>query len=388
MNRDVLLISFSAFFADLGYQAIHALFPIFLVITLSTPASAFGLANAIAYGIGSFFGYLGGIVSDRYSDKKVAVLGNLFIPLMSLTGLTVSPTVAIALFAGGWWARNFRTPPRRSLLVGSTTEQNRGRVFGFLHALDIGGGMFSVAMLLLLVAAGVAFRSILLLTVIPLAISTLLLLPAKDIRRNGKKAKPEPVRSKKGRINRSTFRGILLSTALFGFSYYSLGFPILTIAQKSTNLLGIASYGVYLGVSAITGYWIGSKRLNYVKGLSILGYSLSGIGTAILALGYLYSSSVAILYVGVAILGFALGVIETFEPTIVSFVKGVRELGKGMGALTASRSIGIFMGNLIMGVLYVLSPFYSYSYAAIISVAAGMIMYRMGSGFNAIGNKR
>ncbi len=387
MNRDVLLISFSAFFADFGYQAIHAIFPIFLVITLSAPASAFGLANAIAYGIGSFFGYLGGIVSDKYSDKKVAILGNLFIPLMSLVGLTVSPAVAIALFAGGWWARNFRTPPRRSLLVGSTTERNRGRVFGFLHALDIGGGMLSVAILLILVAAGIAFSSILLLTIIPLAISTLLLLPTRDIRRNDKKSKPVQARTKRERINRRTFRGIVLSAALFGFSYYSLGFPILTIAQKSTDILGIASYGVYLGVSAITGYWIGSKKLNYVKGLSILGYTLSGIGTAILALGYLYNSSVAILYVGVAILGFALGVIETFEPTIISFVKGIRKLGKGMGTLTASRSVGIFMGNLIMGVLYVLSPLYSYSYAAIVSVAAGVIMYRMGSGFKD-GDKR
>lgn len=385
MKRDVLLISFSAFFADMGYQAINAAFPILLVIVLSAPAYEFGLANAIAYGVGSLFGYLGGVVSDRYSDKKMAILGNLFIPLMSLTGLAISPIIAIALFAGGWWARNFRTPPRRSLLLGSTTEGNRGRVFGFLHMLDIGGGMVSVAVLLVLVAIGFDIRTILLLTIIPLAFSTLLLLQTKDIKRNAIGKKNPHAKTDMNAVKRRTFRGIILSAALFGFSYYSLGFPILTIAQRSTDILGIASYGLYLGVSAITGYWIGSKRLNYVKGLSIFGYTLSGIGTAILAVGYLYNANIAVLYIGVALIGFALGVIETFEPTIISFVKGMREMGKGMGALTASRSVGIFAGNMVMGVLYVLSPFYSYSYAAIVSIVAGIIMYRMGSGFKAIG---
>ena len=385
MKRDVLLISFSAFFADMGYQAINAAFPILLVIVLSAPAYEFGLANAIAYGVGSLFGYLGGVVSDRYSDKKMAILGNLFIPLMSLTGLAISPIIAIALFAGGWWARNFRTPPRRSLLIGSTTEGNRGRVFGFLHMLDIGGGMVSVAVLLVLVAIGFDIRTILLLTIIPLAFSTLLLLQTKDIKRNAIGKKNPHAKTDMNAVKRRTFRGIILSAALFGFSYYSLGFPILTIAQRSTDILGIASYGLYLGVSAITGYWIGSKRLNYVKGLSIFGYTLSGIGTAILAVGYLYNANIAVLYIGVALIGFALGVIETFEPTIISFVKGMREMGKGMGALTASRSVGIFAGNMVMGVLYVLSPFYSYSYAAIVSIVAGIIMYRMGSGFKAIG---
>lgn len=382
MNKDVLLISFSAFFADLGYQGINAVFPIFLVVFLAAPASLFGLANAAAYGIGSLFGYLGGVVSDRYGDKKTAILGNLFIPLMSLAGLAISPTIAIILFASGWWARNFRTPARRALLVGSTKTRDRSRVFGFLHMLDIGGGLFSVIIVLALIALGVQLSTILLVTIIPIAVSTLLLFPTRDIRRNRKRTPaPKAAKSKRERTRSRTFSGIMISAALFGFSYYSLGFPILTIAQRSTNILGIGSYGVYLGVSAIIGYWIGSKKINYVKGLSILGYSLSGIGTAILALGYLYNSNIAILYFAVALLGFALGVIETFEPTIISFIKGVKELGKGMGALTAARSAGIFIGNLVMGVLYVFSPFYSYTYAAVISLLAGLIMYSMGRGF-------
>ena len=380
MNKDVLLVSFSAFFADLGYQAALALFPIFLVTTLSAPVSYFGYANAFAFGIGAFFGYLGGIMSDRFNDKYVAILGNALIPLLSLMGLVSSVTVAVLLFAGGWWARNFRTPSRRNMLVSASTESDRGKAFGFLHMLDIGGGMLSVVMLLTLIYIGISYRNILLFTIIPLAISTILLFFTSETKRGDLKAKLNKARNSK-RISSSTYKGIIMATALYGFSSFSLGFPILTIAQKSGSFLGIGSYGVYLGVSSLVGYYRGSRKLNQVKALGILGYILSGLGSFVLALAYLTNQSVIVMYSAVAIMGFALGVIETLEPTLISFIKDIKNLGKGMGSLTASRSFGIFFANVIMGILYVISPFYSYSYAAIVSIIAGLIVLYSGSRF-------
>ena len=182
LNRDVLLISFSAFFSDLGYQTAVALFPIFLVITLKAPSYEFGLASAFAFGGGAIIAYFGGLLGDKYSYKWLSVLGNAFIPLLSLLGLTTSPIIAISLFSGGWWARNFRTPSRRALLVRSTSPETRGKVFGFLHMLDIGGGMISIFTLLTLILIGLGYTQILLLTIIPLLIATILLLFTADIR--------------------------------------------------------------------------------------------------------------------------------------------------------------------------------------------------------------
>ncbi|MEM3227687.1 MAG: hypothetical protein QXK65_01935, partial [Candidatus Micrarchaeaceae archaeon] len=66
LSRDALLISLSAFFADAGYQALIAGFPIFLVLYLKAPAYMLGIAMALAYGIGSLFAYFGGKAADRY----------------------------------------------------------------------------------------------------------------------------------------------------------------------------------------------------------------------------------------------------------------------------------------------------------------------------------
>ena len=168
INKDVLLISFSAFFADLGYQTAVAIFPIFLVITLGASASEYGIASAIAFGVGSFFGYIGGLLSDKYSGKRIAIFGNALIPLISLMALTQSVTIAVILFSAGWWARNFRSPARRLMLIAGSPKKHRSKIFGFLHALDIGGGMISILMLLLLLYLGLSYNKILLLTIIPI----------------------------------------------------------------------------------------------------------------------------------------------------------------------------------------------------------------------------
>ncbi|PSN88913.1 hypothetical protein B9P99_05690, partial [Candidatus Marsarchaeota G1 archaeon OSP_B] len=47
--RQVLYISFSAFFADLGYQAALSLFSIYLVYLLKAPVYLYGIAEALNY---------------------------------------------------------------------------------------------------------------------------------------------------------------------------------------------------------------------------------------------------------------------------------------------------------------------------------------------------
>ncbi len=379
MNEGVLFISFSALFADLGYQTVQALFPIYLVLSLYSSPLYFGIANAFAYGGGALFAYSSGLLSSRYSRKWLAVLGSVFIVLLSMIGLTINPLVAIALFAAGWWARNFRVPPRRAMLTDYSSREDRGKAFGFLHALDIGGGMLSVVALILLLGAGLRQNTIFLLTAIPLFMSVLMLLLTTDIRRKDTSLKAQGAR--KAAMSSSTYKGILLATALYGFSYYSLGFPILTIAKSSGPLLGIGSYGVYLGVSAATGYYIGSRKgLNRIKALGYLGYMLSGIGTGLLAVGYASGGALWVYYLGIAMMGFGLGVIETMEPTIVSLIRSAAGLDSAMGSLQGSRGLGLFFANLVMGLLYVISPSYSYIYAAAVSIAAGAIVLAAGRG--------
>ncbi len=386
LTRDVLLISLSAFFADAGYQALIAGFPIFLVIYLKAPAYMLGVAMALAYGVGSLFAYVGGRLADRYGKKRIAILGNLLIPILSFTGFSSAPAEATALFSTGWWARNFRTPARRAMIGDISSRLDKGKVYGFLNALDVGGGVIAIMYLSAGIYFGVALRLLFLVTIVPLLISSLCLALVKY---KGKGKKKENVRASAkakarvvaaaGRQKVKAYRSVIVATALFGLSFYSMSFPVLTIAQQSTSLYGVASYALFLLLSAAFGYISGALVKKRVSGLAIYGYMLAGIGSLVIGLSYHFGIGAVGSYIGVAIMGIALGSIETLEPTIISLVKSSMHSGSGMGALTSSRSIGLFFANLVLGLLYSLGPLYAYSFAALMALLAGAVLLASGS---------
>lgn len=377
LSPDVWKIAGSAFFADLGYQAVIAGFPLFLVLALKAPVWAYGLAMAIAYGPGALIGWWGGRVGDRRGHRGVAIFGNSFIPLLSLIGVATTPWLAIALMAGGWWARNFRTPSRRVLLVHRVPDpKGQQAAFGFLHALDVGGGMLAGLGTVALLTAHFSLASIFLLTLVPLALSTLLLLVlgpepaslAPESQVATPKAPPPPPDVR--------FRRLMWAAGLYGFSSYNLGFPILTMAQNThSSPLGVVSYVVFLGVSAVTGWAYGVRARGRISELAGWGYGGAAIGSAALAVAASHHAGFWGLILPVAVLGFSLGVIETAEPWLVAQWTAQAHTGRGMGALTGSRSLGLFAANLAMGLLYHLSPAAAYGYAALVAVvAAGILM--------------
>ena len=392
LNKNVLLISFSAFFADSGYQAIIAGVPLFLVMALKAPAYYFGFAMALGYGGGALTAYVGGRLSDRYRKKIIIISGNALITFLSFIGITRFPSVVLILFVLGWWSRNFRTPARRALFSGSVLEEKRGKAFGFLHALDIGGGLVSSIYFVILLYFHISFKYIFLVSFPLLIISTLLIffvdenyrLP--DYQDSGEKLAIKEAAELKEKLSekykQNTFFGILIATALYGFSSFSLGFPILTIAQRHGYIIGIAGYALLSIISSLTGLYIGGKMSSVIRNLSVFGYFAAAVGSLVIGYAYARNYGVLIFYSGAAVLGLSMGVIETLEPALISLLAKESDIGLKMGSLTAARSIGLFTGNIIMGALYTISPMSSYEYVAAVAVISGIIMLVMGRSYH------
>ncbi len=381
LNRNVRLLAFSAFFADMGYQAVTAVFAIFLVIELKEPAYYYGILLGLSFGIGSLFSLLGGKLGDRYGRKSMALLGNLLIPLMSI-GVLFNNVILIGLFfMFGWWARYFRTPVRRAWMVEISDPEYRSNIFGYLHALDIGGGLIAVGYSVAFVIAGVQLRDIILFTAVPILVSSLCLAFAdtekheKYLAANGNPELSED-KGETAETNGFVFRAILFSATLFGFSYYALGFPVITVSGASHSYTyGILTFGIYLGVSAIAGLLLGSLRgKKPLTTLWSLGYLLAAASSFAIGLSFITHTGLWLYYIGAAGLGFATGSVETFEPVLISAVSKSGKLSAGMGWLSSTRSVGLFVSNIVMGALFVLSEFYSYAYASIASLAAAVIL--------------
>lgn len=95
-------------------------------------------------GIGPLFAFMGGRLGGRFPKKSIIIIGNLDIVLLAFSGIYSTIWLSGLLFIGGWWFRYLRTPPPRALLVQVSAPELRAKVFGFLHALDIGGGILSI----------------------------------------------------------------------------------------------------------------------------------------------------------------------------------------------------------------------------------------------------
>ena len=377
LPRDVKFISFSAFFADFGYQAVIVGLPLFIVLVLKAPVYYYGIAEALNYGIGSLFSYAGGILSSRYGSKKIAILGNSLIPILSFTGFATSVTEAIGLFAGGWWLRNFRSPARRAMMSSAVSEKNRSRAYGLLHGLDVGGGILATLMFVLLISLGYSFRLVFLVTVIPLVISTIMLIPVNNS--NGMVTST----AGEGSNRKPLFSWIMIASALFGFSYYSMGFLVLTVAIVSGKIvLGALTYTTFLAISSLTGFVMSRIRVkSETRILGLAGYIMAGIGALFYALSIVFSSPVYYLYLSTLVIGLGSGVTEVLEPTIISKISN--DVGRGMGWLSASRSAGLFLANIIMGFLFFINPAYSYVYAFAVALMAGIIIILAGRTYDA-----
>jgi MFS family permease len=364
---EVYKISFSAFFADLGYQAAVALFPLILVVIFGVPVSFYGVIEGINYGGGTFMGFLGGLAADKYGAKRVAVIGNAFVTLFALIGLAANYLEAAIFFMIGWFARNFRSPPRRVMILLVTEPSERRMAFSVLHALDIAGASLALVYVTLGLYARVDVALLTIPALLTLLISTALLASVRvgwkeSVADRGERREGE------GRV----LWGVVVSTMLFAFSQYSFGFPIITSYEVSHELyLATLTYLVFLSSSSLFGYLLGKTRFSDLKGLAFLGYALGGAAS----LGYALTSHLGLAYIWgfSVILGLSVAATEVFEPTIVARV--ARREGAGMGLLSLGRSLGIFLTNAVMGLLYQISYAYSYAFAASASFVAALIVY-------------
>ncbi|MCL5881515.1 MAG: MFS transporter [Candidatus Thermoplasmatota archaeon] len=310
------------------------------MLILKAPVYYYGIAEALNYGVGSLFAYYGWRLASRYGSRKIAIVGNSLIPVLSFTGFAGIIYEAVAIFAGGWWARNFRSPARRALMSESVSEGNRSRAYGLLHGLDVGGGILATLVFISLVSLGYPFRIVFIVTIIPIVISTFMLIRVKP-------GVTQRLKSDVGKSqHRTFFSGVIVLSALFGFGYYSMGFLVLTVALVTSKiLLAALTYTIFLAVSASVGFLMSRIKLKReALSLGLLCHILAGLGAFLYALSLIEKLPLASFYLSTIVIGLGTGFTEVFEPTIISKVS--ENIGRGMGWLTASRSVGLFVANV------------------------------------------
>jgi len=249
VSRNVFVLGWVSFAADISSEMLYPMLPIFLTTTLGAPVALVGAIEGIAEGTAGTSKVASGAWSDRLAQRRPLVAAGYGLSALGKLLLALSfiwPQALVARFCDRL-GKGTRTAPRDALIADSSTEGTRGRAFGFHRALDTAGAVVGPLIGLgLLSAFGEGrLRLIFILALLPAVASVVLVRLARE------RARTVPARPA-GRA-RLDFSGapaaywlILGISLLFAFGNSSDAFLLLRASDLGLGLTAvILAYVVY-----------------------------------------------------------------------------------------------------------------------------------------------
>jgi MFS family permease len=146
LPRNVILLGWVSFFADISSEMIYPLLPLFVVGTLGAPATVLGGIEGAAQAMVAVLTALSGWSSDRIRRRVVFVRCGYGLPVLGKTLLALATAwpMVLAGRAIDRIGKGLRTSPRDGLIADVVEADQRGRAFGFHRALDTAGALVGV----------------------------------------------------------------------------------------------------------------------------------------------------------------------------------------------------------------------------------------------------
>ncbi len=185
-NQNVFSLGWVSFLTDVSSEMILNLLPLLLKNVLGVGTAVIGVIEGVADSTATLTRLPSGWLSDRLGRRKgltllgygLSTVSKPFLYLASGWGLVLGVRFADRVGKG------VRTAPRDALLADSTSQQDRGRNFGFHRAMDTAGAMVGIlgaALIVFLMQRGNVnlerntFRTIVIVGTIPAVLALIVL---------------------------------------------------------------------------------------------------------------------------------------------------------------------------------------------------------------------
>ena len=351
-TKNITVLSWTSFFEDVSSQMNYSLLPLFLANVLGVNKAFIGLIEGIAETTASFLKVLFGWLSDKLKSRKIFILTGY--------GITAVSRPFLSIASRGWHVlglrfldrsgKGMRTSPRDALIADSCTESERGRAFGFHRAMDTSGAVVGPLLAFFLFSkAGMNYRSIFLISVIPAIVAVLLVSMARE-----KKSIISEVQNLQDKsVNEklpADFKKFLFVIGLFTLGNSSDAFLILRANNVGVSPMFIpilwltfnSTYAVSSLPSGIASDRIGSKR---VITYGFLIYALVYFGFAFASFQY----QAWLLFI---IYGFYYGLTDGVSRSFVSKMILPQHRATAFGIYHAVVGLIALPASLLMGFLW------------------------------------
>ena len=374
LPRGIWALGLVSLFMDISSEMIHGLLPVFLTSVLGASTELVGLIEGIGEATASISKLFSGWLSDRLGKRKVlAVVGYGLAALSKpLFALAVSPSFVLAARFADRVGKGIRGAPRDAMVGDMVPTGLRGAAYGLRQALDTVGAFAGPLLAVALMAAlHDNFRLIFWLSLIPAAISVLVLVVAVREPAHAEVADQSPlklsaVKTLGGAYWTVVGVGAVLTLARFSEAFLILRAQNVGLPLALTPLVLVVMNIVY----SLSAYPLGALSDRVSRPL------LLGIGFAILIAADIVlavASNLPAVGAGVALWGLHMGTTQGLLAALIADEAPANLRATSFGVFNFVSGIALLLASVIAGALWdVAGPYATFLAGAAFS-ALGLV---------------
>ncbi|MEK7077317.1 MAG: MFS transporter [Patescibacteria group bacterium] len=368
-KKTVRVFSLTAFLHDVGSDMVFPFWPFFVTSVLGASASVLGFLDGLGDALVSISQAASGYLSDKTRKRKV------FIWLGYLFGAAARVGYAFSFI----WQHlvpfrildrsgKIRGAPRDAVLADVSTDANRGKNFGFLHAMDNLGAVCGILLALFLVRF-LDLRTIFLIAAIPSLLGVLLIIFA---------IKEAP------QSERKIFKGLSLAhltpafklflslSAIFSLGSFSYSFLLLYVKELGFPIVSMPLfYLLFTAVAAVAALPFGKLSDRWGrKNIALIGFGFWGLASLTLLLGVPWAAFVAL-----ALYGLHKGALEPVQRTFVAELAPTEYRASALGGFQMVMGLLAFPSSFLAGVLWEkVSPAAPFALSLVLTLIAMVLL--------------
>jgi MFS family permease len=356
LPRNVVALGFVSLLTDVSSEMIVPVLPLFVVGVLGASMASVGVIEGVAESTAALMRLGSGWLSDRVGRRKPFIFFGYGISAVAKAALAVAltwPTV-LALRFGDRVGKGLRNPPRDALIADSVEPRHLGRAFGFHRGLDtLGAAIGPLVAFAMLRAFPGGFRRIFLLSVVPAALSLVVLAVFVKAKRH-EVARPAAPLFAEARAMGGAFHRFLLVAGLFSLANSSAAFLLLLAADRThgagfTNAQVALVYLLYNLVYALLSWPVGelSDRIGR-RAILLAAYLLFAALYALLA----WRAGAAWVVAGFVLLGLHSAMLEASQRSMLGDLVEPSRRGTAYGLYYTVIGVALLPASVVAGALW------------------------------------
>jgi len=369
-KKTIRTFAAASFLNDLGSDIIYPIWPLFVTSIMKANMAALGFLDGLGDALVSISQAGSGYISDRIKKRKAFIWTGYLLGALSRIGYSLSSMwLHLIPFRVMDRVGKIRSAPRDAIVADISTDEDRGKNFGILRAMDHLGALFGILICIILFRV-LGYRILFALAALPSLFSALLIL---HLIKEKKKEKVKIYRGISFRDLDKNSRLFLILSSLFALGTFSYSF-LLIYAHKSgfKDTFVPVLYLIFTAAASIFSLLFGKLSDKIGRKPVIM---LSYLFWAGVCLNFIFCHEQLMIALTFILYGAHRGALEPVQKTFVSELAPQEFRASCLGGFQMVIGLCTFPASFVAGVLWegvgMLAPFYL---SLILTVLSGILL--------------